>query len=456
MEASLTITPAVGDPIDYSLLERLLRNKGVKYGVDWPRLQELIDRANNLEVIQAEVFAEGERPVDGKAPLVHYYFEQEAYFKREPLKKDDETVNHREVQRIKMVRKGQLIAEKMESLKPQAGKSVFDEVVPASGAKDIPFRAGKNTLLNDKGELYAQIDGRPTIDDHGRISVMQIFIVEKDLGLQIGNVEFNGDVEVKGNVRSGFSIEAGGSVLVRESVEAATIIAQENITIRGAYTGGDRGFLRAGGDCHLTHANTGQIETEGDLLVSRELVNITALVYGTLSFRRGKGAVRGGELLVQEDLEVIDLGSELGVPTVVYVGPYEVSRRKLKEVHVQAREVEDQIDTVTEGLNKLKNEGTKSKLSKAQKCVVLEKLQGNLRLLENELKEIHEVQASLEEKMEPAQTAFLRIGGTIYPGVVVHIGELELAIAEKMSRLEFYVNPGGTKILSRALTPSRK
>ena len=456
MEASLTLIPAANDPIDFGVLERLLRNQRIKYGVDWDRLRQLVERANDFEVIQSEVFAEGEPPVNGKTPLVLRYFEEEAYYKREPLEEAGEAVNHRDVQRINMVRKGQLIAEKIEFFRPQGGRNIFDEMVAPAKEKDIPLRAGKNTLLNDKGELYSQIDGRPTLDEHGRVSVMQVYLIEGDLGLQIGNVEFNGDVEVQGSVRSGFSIKAGGSVLVRESVEAATIIAQENITIRGAFSGGDKGLLRAGENCHLTHVNAGHIETEGNLLVSRELVNVTAVVYGSLSFRRGKGSIRGGELIVQDDLEVIDLGSELGVPTTVFVGPYEISRRRLKLVHVKLREIEEQTEQQSEALEKLKSDDLDSTLSKQQKRFVQEKLQGSLEVLQRELKKMGEEERSLEEKMEAVQTAFLRVAGKIFPGVIIHIGQLELRVPKKMSNVEFYVNPGGTKILCRDFVPSRK
>ena len=73
--------------------------------------------------------------------------------------------------------------------------------------RDYPLIAGLNTELRGN-ELYAVCDGRPSFDTSGTVSVFEEFKVNGDLDLRIGNIEFFGDVEVTGNVLSGFKITA--------------------------------------------------------------------------------------------------------------------------------------------------------------------------------------------------------------------------------------------------------
>jgi len=449
LEARLSIVPVEGDPIDRFFMERFLLYRGVKFGIDWDAIEGAIERANRLEVVQDELVAVGEPPVEGRDSYINIYFEKDSMHKRIHKVVQDTSVDHRVMHRINMVSRGQVIAEKVPTIIGEDGKNVRGEIIFARRSRDYPLSAGKNTTMNEKGELFAMEDGRPVIDEYGRVSVIQSYTVDGDVDINVGNIEFNGDIEILGSVRAGYSVHAGGSIRVRESVEAATLVAEEDITLKGGYTGGSKGIIQAGGNANLAHVNTGNLEVVGNVKVSKELINVKAFICGNLSFPGSKGSIRGGTLFVQKDLEVFDLGSKLGVPTVVHVGPYEICKRRLRAVHSELREISGKLDVLDEALEKLSSGDVDARLSRKKLALAREKLETTISSLESEKHELHIESEELELRMEKYHSCFVRVQGSIFPGVKIYIGKNELSITKKMTCVEFYLNPGSKEIKNR-------
>jgi len=75
---------------------------------------------------------------------------------------------------------------------------------------------GKNVEISEDGQsLIAGIDGQVNYID-GKVSVFANYEVPADVDNSTGNISFVGNVIIRGNVLSGFTVEAGGSVEVME------------------------------------------------------------------------------------------------------------------------------------------------------------------------------------------------------------------------------------------------
>ncbi|MBT3785377.1 DUF342 domain-containing protein, partial [bacterium] len=199
----------------------------------------------------------------------------------------------------------------------------------------------------------------------------------------------------------------------------------------------------------LAHVNTGSIEVGGDLRVSTELINVKAFVCGSLSFYRGRGSIRGGTLFVQNDLDVYELGSELGVSTTVHLGHFEVCRRQLKSTQSDLLDLKDQIRVLSEGMGKLNSGTVAASMSRKKQNKAVEKLTSALEQLEIEKRELESEAIELESEMEKYRPCFVRVEGTIYPGVRIHVGKAEFQVTKAMKKVEFYMNPGTKEIKHR-------
>ena len=90
------------------------------------------------------------------------------------------------------------------------------------------------------------VDGHVSLVE-GKVFVSDVYEVE-NVDLSTGNIDFEGSVQVKGNVSSNFVIRAGGNVIISGVVEGAYIEAGGNIIIARGMNGMTKGILKAGGN----------------------------------------------------------------------------------------------------------------------------------------------------------------------------------------------------------------
>ncbi len=98
----------------------------------------------------------------------------------------------------------------------------------------------------DGDTIVSSFAGRPFFRE-GRIQVLAVYEVNGDLDFSVGNIDFVGDVIIRGDIKPGYSIHTSGSVTVRGTTEHATIIAGQHIVLTGVLGHGEI-VLEAGGD----------------------------------------------------------------------------------------------------------------------------------------------------------------------------------------------------------------
>lgn len=152
----------------------------------------------------------------------------------------------------------------------------------------------------------------------GKVFVSDVYEVE-NVDLSTGNIEFEGSVQVRGNVSSNFEIRAGGNVIISGVVEGACIEAGGNIIIARGMNGMAKGNLRAGGDIVAKFLENATVSAGG--YVNTESIlhsNVTAATEIQVTGKRG--FITGGHVRAGQRIEVKTLGATLGAPTVVEVG----------------------------------------------------------------------------------------------------------------------------------------
>ncbi len=228
----------------------------------------------------------------------------------------------------------------------KAGMDVLGEVLPSKPGCDQSFDPatdGVEADPDDTNVLCAAIRGHPVFSAHG-VRVDPTLRL-KAVDLTTGNIEFDGSVEVEGDVASGFVLSATGDVLVRGMVEKADIRAGGNLTVLGGVMGeevgrrhdGDlrlRTHLTSGGSFSAKFINLAYVNARHDLLV-REYALQSRLVAGrdiALGQPMGKGSLIGGSASAGRALVTNVLGSEAGVATEVTAGRPNRRRRLVAQL----------------------------------------------------------------------------------------------------------------------------
>lgn len=134
--------------------------------------------------------------------------------------------------KVKMVHEGDILARKIPGKPGTAGKDVRGQEIQGLMPKDFQFKAKKNVRVSEDGlEVIATAAGLPVRTDETSYRVESIYILNQDVDLASGSIEFPGDVFVSGNVQDGLHIYSSGKVEIRGSTSKAEIRAEKGLII---------------------------------------------------------------------------------------------------------------------------------------------------------------------------------------------------------------------------------
>ena len=436
-------------------LKEILRMHGIKAGLDEKKLVILLDEIEHARSFQMELIAEGRPAVPGKSAIVNLYFEQnESVLVQNAEEDEDEELieadsaasfqdkaDFRELMKISMAKAGQLLAE---SYPPEDGSDGFTIKGTPLLQPQIERRrvfAGKNCHVNESHGIVADVDGRIRYD--GKIiSVNPVYRLVGNVGFRHGNIHFNGDVKIVGEVQSGFKVEGGGDVTITRSVENAQVISGGELEIGGAFIGGESGMLVAGKHCKISHTNGGMIEVHGNLKLRRELLNSRVSVWNQLEAAKNSSII-GGQVFIKGHADVWNVGSQAGALTVVHMGAQSFIFPRIKQLQKLIRGIDESLMAVRSSIFGLHD----ALLSTTEKDMLSEDLERGLKDLEQEKQGLELEMQELKRQVYQCPASFLRVRGVIWPGVKLVFGSSSMDVKEAFRMVEYYLDPKDGKTI---------
>ncbi len=220
--------------------EEVLESNDIEVKKVMKRLQELnvthgilrhtiIDACRNPSS-KDYIIAKGTYPTEGLNGDVHVLV-------REPDEmswNEVEKVDYREKNIFVNVEEGEMIAEVISSVPGMAGTDLLGKPILPKAVKDVTVRLGKNVIVTDK-KIIALKDGRPKLEWRGMLfkaDVMEELVHSKDVDLDSGNIHFQGDVRVLGNVQESMTVESGGNIFVKGTVSKAHLESGHSVTVK--------------------------------------------------------------------------------------------------------------------------------------------------------------------------------------------------------------------------------
>ncbi|MGB9809061.1 MAG: DUF342 domain-containing protein, partial [Caldanaerobacter sp.] len=202
---------------------RVLASYKVIYGIKLNTVEEICRNPQNAKYV---LVAEGKKPVNGEDGKIVFMID--IHSSTTPKILEDGTVDYKNLNLFKNVKKGQIIAQRIPPTQGEPGKNVFGEPIPAIKGKDVRLPLGKNTYI-EGDNLIAAVDGH-IVAVNNKVEVRTLLEV-KEVDTSVGNIKTVASVKITGNVKSGFVVESEGNIEIFGVVEAATIIAKGNINI---------------------------------------------------------------------------------------------------------------------------------------------------------------------------------------------------------------------------------
>lgn len=191
------------------------------------------------------VVAKGKEPIDGEDAHFCYYFKKEVNPKPKVLA--DGTVDYKNMELFEFIKKDTLVAEYFPATAGTFGYDVTGQMISPKHGKELPaLRVIGVRVSEDKKKYYADIDG--IIEWHegeNKLEIRNLYTVPGNVDAATGNIRFNGDVNIMGNVTSGFSVQAAGNIVIDGHCEASQIEAGGDVIIRKGCQGKGLGKIIA-------------------------------------------------------------------------------------------------------------------------------------------------------------------------------------------------------------------
>lgn len=308
---------ASGTPLTLDELRSFMSQSKVVEGIMDEGIGAILDAATSLSSVSGILLASGVPMVQGEDGRIELVV-SDALEEPEPADDDEaSTVDFRNVQEFLNVKTGDLVGTILLPGDGIKGRSVFGRDIPAKPGEPLKLVLGPNVRLGDDGcSLFAETEGRVSCKGT-EISVEDIYTIKGDVDFKVGNIVFNGFVDVSGDVLDGFEIKATKGIKIQGNIGICQIDTDGDIVLCGM-SGQGKGKIRCGGSVTANFLNDVHLEAGGDLLVETEIRNCFIKTLGAV--RVNKGVISGGETVALAGIETASLGTVTSLHTHVVAG----------------------------------------------------------------------------------------------------------------------------------------
>lgn len=374
-----------GTELSREMIYQELSEHGISFGVD----TKLVDRiAHERErYFTLYLVARGKPAFDGRNGNIVDYFPRTV--ERVLEVNEFGQVDYTALNLIYNVEEGQEICRLIRPTEGEPGRTVLDQEVPAKSGKSVPLPKGRNTEISEDGDaLVAAIPGH--VEFTGRtFQVKPVLDIDGNVDFSTGNIKFVGDVNIKGDVLSGFTVRAMGNIHVSGVIEAgSTVEAGGDLTVVKGILGDGTTVIRASRCIFSKYIENSTIVVRENLQTDC-IVNSSIYCDGDVIVRSGRGSIIGGRVWAADKISASAVGAKSECRTSVSLGGLpctnferDTIRKELRELKQELERLENQLDSPAKSslLGK-----TRMKISVAE--LKLKQMEEDLNAMKAELKE---------------------------------------------------------------------
>ncbi len=414
-----------------------LKILGIVHGILNKEIEKAFKKMEaSLTPVENVEIANGDAPEDGEDESIKYLVNLS--FSGKPHLDEHGKADYFKIHIFENVKKLQPLAKIIPASPGIDGKDVYGTTVSAKPVKNCDVVPGNNVSVHKdkKNVLVSDISGHVYLKKN-QLVVEKVFRIDGNVDFKTGNINFEGDVDIKGDVPSGFSVRASGNIIVGGTVEDAFLRAEESVIIKGGFLGRGNGRVKAGKDVVVRHILNQTIMAQNNIMIAGEAVDSKLYAGNEMFVEVKKSWIIGGWAVAGKKIYANAIGNMSGVTTEIFCGTSHFIRKILDEIAIEITLLEEDAATIKEkmrhpeidDMNMKNDEEYMESLS-----IQLKDIKSKQDVKHNKLKMFR---ASLNEMNVEGQGE-VGIKDTIYPGVILHIADLKYTVNDGMKQIIFY------------------
>jgi len=422
------------------IISELVRG-GVKYGLMEERLNQLMEEREFCTPI---TLAKATLPIEGKDAKIIYHFNTDLTLKPKML--EDGSVDFHTLDTICPVRAGDLLAELEPAVQGRPGIDVCGKPIRPNKVNNLILRHANRIHLSEDGlKMYSDVNGHVSLVDD-KVFVSDTYEVPVDVDSSTGDISCEGNVLVKGNVRTGFKIDAKGDVIVNGVVEGAEIRAGGQIVLMRGIQGMSRGKLIADGNIISKFIESAEVISRYGYVHSEAIMHSQVSAKTDVIVGGKKGFISGGSTRCSQMIEAKTVGSNMGTNTLLEVGVDPTVAEEFRRLEKQIPELEAEKESATQNIVLLAKKVKQGEQLPIDRLLLLKQSQKRVAEIDKQIEEIDKRLDELQDDMEMKENGMIRVSQTAYAGCKITISGAVYYVKTDISHARFVKDRGDVKV----------
>lgn len=414
---------------------------GVKYGLVEDRLNALMEEREYCTPI---ILAKATPPIEGKDAKIIYHFNTDLTAKPKML--EDGSVDFHTLDTICPVRAGDLLAELEPAVQGRPGIDVCGKPIKPVKVNNLILRHANRIHLSEDGlKMYSDVNGHVSLVDD-KVFVSDTYEVPADVDSSTGDITCEGNVHVKGNVRTGFKIDAKGDVIVNGVVEGAEIHAGGQIILMRGIQGMSRGKLIAEGNIISKFIESAEVVSRYGYVHSEAIMHSQVSAKTDVVVGGKKGFISGGSTRCSQMIEAKTVGSNMGTTTLLEVGVDPTVAEEFRRLEKQIPELEAEMESAKQNIVLLAKKVKQGEQLSVDRLLLLKQSQKRVAEIEQQIEEIDNRLEELQDDMEMKENGMIRVSQTAYSGCKITISGAVYYVKSDISHARFVKERGDVKV----------
>jgi uncharacterized protein len=390
------------------------------------------DEWNSTHAVVAERLAAetANPPIAGESARIEFIIDPSMKFK--PVEEGG-SVDFRNVNLIKPVKKGQPLARKIPAGLGIHGIDLFGRPAPAPDGEDMDLPLGVNTELSktDPNMVVAAVSGFLQRKD-GLLSVNECFVVDGSVDYSTGNIAYEQSAMIRGDIADGFTVNVGGALEVGGAVGEARIMVGGDVLIKKGFVGAGHGLITAKGSVNLGFSSNQTLRSHGDVVVEKESFNCQ--IYS----RRGisvYGPLVGGLAMAFREITCRVAGNDLGTKTDLEAGMDYILHENKILLEEKLKELTSHLGKINQKLTRFREVyRTRKRFTSSEAKLMLE-LRDMQEKIQIHLPELEKRRLDILEQIRQGyqrEGLCVKVEKKVNPGVVIKVGPEIFRVQEEM------------------------
>lgn len=294
-------------------LSHALKDKNIKTGI----INEALI-LENIRLNKKTLIAEGILPEKGQNAKISYY----KIAPKKPTLDDKNNANHYEMNLINNVKKGDWLGEKIPATKGKDGKNIYGEALPGSLGEDRHLKydyKSVNCIEKNKVEQLVAKKNGAVVKKGGKIAVDNLLVIHGNVDYDTGNIDFDGNVVIRGTVRDQFSVRATKDISIEGDIGVGAAKKIESVDgdvyIKGGLNGKGVTVITAN-NIFLKYVKEGILKAKKDIHIGLYAID-TIIESENVFLSEKKGKIIGGQLNAKYRVESNAIGNQMERVTAV-------------------------------------------------------------------------------------------------------------------------------------------